>query len=333
MTKTAIITGITGQDGAYLAKLLLSKGYSKVIGLARSTDKGDFERLDFLGIKSDIEIIACDLTDAGAVESIIKQYRPDEIYNLAAQSSVGYSFEIPSATFQFNTLSVMNLLEAIKKIDKSIRFYQASSSEMFGNVALQSLPIKESLLFHPVSPYGISKASAHWLTVNYREAYGLFTCCGILFNHESALRGPNFVIKKLINTAINIQQGKSGSLTMGNLAISRDWGYAPKYVEAMWLMLQQDTANDFVICSGTVTTLQNIILTVFDKLGLDLNTHLRLDSAFMRSLDLGLIFGDNSKAKKELGWEYDISTNELIDALIQDELAWIDWMGSKKNIK
>ncbi|SDD38776.1 GDPmannose 4,6-dehydratase [Algoriphagus faecimaris] len=329
--KKALITGITGQDGAYLAQLLLSKGYN-VIGVTRQTDSFAFHRLAYLGIDKKIEIAYFDLTDPKAVLACLEQYHPDEIYNLAAQSSVGQSFHIPQETFSFNTMSVMNLLDGVRQFDRKIRFYQASSSEMFGNVSFQNLPIRESLLFHPVSPYGISKASAHWLTVNYREAYGIFTTCGILFNHESALRGENFVIKKLINTALKIQAGKAETLTLGNLAVSRDWGYAPKYVEAMWKMLQQERPGDYIICSGNLSTLQELLLKVFDQLGLDMGKHLRLDQAFMRSLDLGVIYGDNTKAKAELEWEYNLSTDDLIAQLIADEREWMAWGDKNKEV-
>ncbi len=324
MTKTAIITGISGQDGAYLSKWLAERHY-RVIGISRQTNREALFRLDYLGIYDQVTVINCDLTDPARVLQCLEAYQPSEVYNLAAQSSVGQSFQHPRETFNFNTMSVINLLEGIRKFDRRIRFYQASSSEMFGNVALQNLPIRESLLFHPVSPYGISKASAHWLTVNYREAYGLFTACGILFNHESALRGENFVIKKIINTAIKIKRGELNELRVGNLAISRDWGYAPSYVEAMWRMLQQDNPSDYVICSGQVTSLLDLLTKVFAKLDLDMTEYIRLDNRLMRSLDLAIIYGDNTKAKKELGWEYDLTTNELIDQLVADEAQWINW--------
>ncbi|SFO74259.1 GDPmannose 4,6-dehydratase [Algoriphagus ornithinivorans] len=322
--KTALITGISGQDGAYLAQLLLQKGY-KVIGLSRQTDRKAFHRLTYLGIEEKVILDTCDLAVLQEVIDFLETHKPDEIYNLAAQSSVGQSFQFPQETFTFNTLSVMNLLEGIRRFDKKIRFYQASSSEMFGNVSLQNLPIKESLLFHPASPYGISKASAHWLAVNYREAYGLFTACGILFNHESALRGENFVIKKIINTAVQIRNGEAEELTVGNLAISRDWGYAPKYVEAMWRMLQKDSPSDYVICSGQVTSLLELLNQVFLKLDLDLRTHIRIDPNLLRSLDLAIIYGDNAKAKQELDWEYEMDTLGLISKLIEDEKDWMNW--------
>lgn len=322
--KTALITGITGQDGAYLGNLLLGKGY-RVIGLTRQVDFSKAENLHFLRIHSKIIFANYDLTRFSEVLECLETFQPDEVYNLAAQSSVGKSFHHPQDTFEFNTLSVINLLEGIRKVKPNIRFYQASSSEMFGNVSLHNLPIRESLLFHPVSPYGISKASAHWLAVNYREAYGLFTACGILFNHESALRGESFVIKKIINTSLKIKSGETKELTVGNLAISRDWGYAPKYVEAMWLMLQQAHPSDYVICSGNVTSLLSLLTNVFNQLDLDLREHIRLDPNLMRSLDLGIIYGDNNKAKFELGWEYDMDHHQLTSKLIEDERIWIKW--------
>lgn len=326
--KTALVTGISGQDGAFLAKLLINNHY-QVVGITRQLDRKALFRLDYLGIGQQVRVISCDLTNPAEVLACLETHKPDEIYNLAAQSSVGQSFQHPQETFTFNTLSVINLLEGIRRFDRKIRFYQASSSEMFGNVSLQNLPIRESLLFHPVSPYGISKASAHWLTVNYREAYGLFTACGILFNHESALRGENFVIKKIVNTAIKIKLGQADELKVGNLAISRDWGYAPAYVDAMWRMLQQEKPSDYVICSGQVTSLLDLLARVFTKLDLDMSQHIRLDPTLMRSLDLAIIYGDNAKAKKQLDWEYNLTTEDLIDQLLVDERKWIDWQAGK----
>jgi GDPmannose 4,6-dehydratase len=324
MPKTALITGISGQDGVYLAQLLCGKGY-RVVGLTRKASPVSQFRLAYLGIADLVQVAECDLASPTEVLRCLETHQPDEIYNLAAQSSVEVSFHQPRDTFSINTQSVINLLEAIRQFNRRIRFYQASSSEMFGSVSLANLPIRESLLFYPVSPYGISKASAHWLTVNYREAYGLFTACGILFNHESALRGPNFVIKKVINTALKIKQGEANTLTMGNLAISRDWGYAPYYVEAMWRMLQQDKPSDYIICSGQVTSLLAIVNLVFSKLGLDMAECLRLDTKLMRSLDLAIIYGDNSKAQRELAWKYDLTTEQLIDRLLHDEEHLIQW--------
>jgi GDPmannose 4,6-dehydratase len=326
--KTAIITGISGQDGAYLAKLLLDKGY-KVIGIIRPNRKTPLVGIDFLGISNDIELKEVDLLDRVAVDGLMEQYSPDEFYNLAAQSSVGVSFKSPVETFEFNTISVINILEAIRTKTPKTKYYQASSSEMFGNIGKENLPLQESVLFHPASPYGISKASAHWITVNYREAYGLKACCGILFNHESCLRGENFVIKKIIRTALAIKNKQAETLELGNLYVQRDWGYAPKYVEAMWLMLQQKTFKEYLICSGNVTSLRNIAENVFEQLDLDFDRHVIIEESLMRNLELDIIYGDNSKAKNELGWDYDISMNNLISILIQDEVEFLGWKSKK----
>jgi GDPmannose 4,6-dehydratase len=327
--KTAVISGVSGQDGAYLAKFLLSKSY-KVVGIVKPMRKDPFTGLDFLGILDKIVIKEIDLLDKSAIEELIKYFCPDEFYNLAAQSSVGLSFKLPFDTFEFNTISVINILEAIRKFSIETKYYQASSSEMFGNIGIENLPLKESVLFHPVSPYGISKASAHWLTINYREAYGLKACCGILFNHESCLRGENFVIKKIIRTALEIKNKTSKTICLGNLSVQRDWGYAPKFVEAMWLMLQQEEFNEFLICSGQVTSLESIVQKVFEKLGLDVGHHLKIEKNLMRNLELDIIYGDNSKAKDELGWDYNLTLDQLINTLIDDERKYLKWKSQSK---
>jgi GDPmannose 4,6-dehydratase len=326
--KTAIITGISGQDGAYLAKFLLGKGY-KVLGLIRPNRNQELSGLNFLGIEDKVDLQELDLLNQLSVEKLIEAYQPDEFYNLAAQSSVGVSFKKPVVTFEFNTISVINILEAIRLKSPETKYYQASSSEMFGNIGEENLPLKESVLFHPASPYGISKASAHWITVNYREAYGVKACCGILFNHESCLRGENFVIKKIIRTALEIKEGKKEVLELGNLAVQRDWGYAPKFVEAMWLMLQQNEFNEYLICSGQFTSLKNIAEKVFKQLELDFGKHVKVDQSLMRNVELDIIYGDNSKAKSELGWDYDISLDQLIDKLISDEKDFLNWKSKK----
>lgn len=327
--KRAIITGVSGQDGAYLAKLLLSKGY-KVIGLIRPRRKMPLEGLAFLGILDKVEIKEVDLLDKGAVDELIKYYCPQEVYNLAAQSSVGLSFKSPVNTFEFNTISVINLLEAIRNYSIETKYYQASSSEMFGNIGENNLPLKESVLFHPASPYGISKASAHWITVNYREAYGLKACCGILFNHESCLRGENFVIKKIVRTALEIKNNQTDKLQLGNLSVKRDWGYAPKFVEAMWLMLQQEAFKEYLICSGEVNSLRDVAEKIFEKFDLDFDKHVQIEETLMRNVELDIIYGDNSKAKKELGWDYDYGLDELIGTLIKNEKDFAEWK-SKNN--
>ncbi len=325
--KVAVISGVTGQDGAYLAAFLLAKNY-RVIGLLPHDRASDTFRLEFLNINSKVIFRSVNLLNDADVRKLFLEESPDEFYNLAAISSVGLSFSQPLITFDFNTRSVLNILDAIRMVSNKTRFYQASSSEMFGNVGKASLPIQESFLFHPVSPYGISKASAHWLTINYREAFGLKSCCGILFNHESALRPPNFAIKKIIQSAIEIKKIKAGRLTLGNLSISRDWGYAPKYVEAMWRMLQQERLNDYIICSGTCTSLRNFVTEVFAQLNLDAEEYITIDKSLFRSLELDTIFGDNLPAKKELDWDYEMSNKELIKQLIADEYELMTWRSS-----
>lgn len=330
--KTAVISGITGQDGVYLANFLLGKGY-KVIGLIPSHRSSDYFRLNYLGIREKIVLRKIDLLIVKEIEIFLEDTKPDEFYNLAAISSVGISFQQPYETFGFNTTSVINILECIRKVTPQTRFYQASSSEMFGNIGHDRLPIRESFLFHPVSPYGISKASAHWLAVNYREAYKLNTCCGILFNHESALRPPHFVIKKIIRGAIEISKGRKEKLILGNIAIIRDWGYAPFYVEAMWQMMQQEKLDDYLICSGTSISLENFIVMVFNQLDLQADQFISIDSSLKRSLDLEIIFGDNAKAKKELNWHYQLSTVDLIKKLIADENDFMTWESSLNSPK
>jgi GDPmannose 4,6-dehydratase len=320
MQKTAIITGITGQDGAYLSQLLLEKNY-KVIGLVRKDAEENFFGLNYLNILDKISIEKCNLLDSKDIAKIFEKYKPDEVYNLAAQSSVGLSFEKPFETINFNILSVLNLLEAIKEIDKSIRFYQASSSDMFGNI--DKLPVTEESIIHPASPYAISKATGHWMAVNYRESYDLFACCGILFNHESYLRTPKFFVKKIIRTALDIKNGKQEELRVGNIELRRDFGYAPDYVKAMWLMLQQDAPKDCIVCSGESISLREIVEYVFDKLGID-KRKIVIDKSFFRPNDIRNIYGTNEKAKKELGWKYDKTFFEVLDILIKEEEKNID---------
>lgn len=322
--KVAIISGITGQDGTLLASFLLKKQY-QIIGLVSKDRPQDYFRLSYLNIKEQIQFRAINLLDVEDVKQVLSEFNADEFYNLAAISSVGLSFQYPLLTYDFNTKSVITILESIRQVSPNTRFYQASSSEMFGSVGQSRLPIKESFLFHPVSPYGISKASAHWLTVNYREAYKLQTCCGILFNHESALRPSNFVIKKIINTAIQIKNGNRQRLLLGNISIVRDWGYAPLYVEAMWRMMQQEVMSDYLICSGMPVSLEAFVRNVFNRLDLDTADHISIETSLMRSLDLEIIYGDNAKAKEELGWEYDLTVDDLITRLIKDEIEFMNW--------
>ena len=310
--KTAIITGISGQDGAYLAKLLINKGY-KVVGLVRNSSD-EFFGLKYLEIIDAVEIIECDLLNIKQISTIINSYLPDEIYNLAAQSSVFQSYKNPISTFEFNTISVFNIVESIR--GKKIKLYQASSSEMFGRVG--NLPITENSLIHPVSPYAISKVAAHYTCVNYREIYNMFICCGILFNHESYLRNNAFFVKKVIRESLEISKGIRENLQVGNIDIKRDFGYSPKYVEAMYLMMQQEKASDFLICSGQSISLRAIIYYVFEKLNINKNKCV-INQDFYRPADIEDIYGTNEKAKKELSWDYNFTFYDVLDMLIEEE--------------
>lgn len=312
--KKAIITGITGQDGAYLAHLLLSNDY-EVIGLVRNLSKNNFG-LDYLKITKKVTLIECDLLNKFQISKIIFDENPDEIYNLAAQSSVYQSYNDPIGTFHFNTISVFNILESIKESGFNIKFYQASSSEMFGKV--DKLPITETSLIHPLSPYAISKVAAHYTCVNYRENYNMFVCCGILFNHESYLRSNSFFIKKVIRESIAILMGNQKDLQVGNIDIKRDFGYAPKYVEAMYLMMQHEKPTDYLICSGQSLSLREIIYYVFDKLNIDKNLCV-INKDFYRPADIENIYGNNEKAKKELLWDYDYTFFNVLDILLEEE--------------
>lgn len=318
--KTAIITGVTGQDGAYLSRLLLDKQY-KVIGLVRSLYGANLSRLQYLNIAGAIELAECDLTDLSQVIKLIRKYKPDEFYNLAAQSSVALSFEQPIGTIHFNINSVLNVLEAIRLLNMKVKFYQASTSEMYGKV--EQLPITEETRFHPLSPYAISKVTAHHITIHYREAYNLFASCGILFNHESFLRGDQFFVKKVIKAALNIKAGKQQVLEVGNLDIKRDFGWSEKYVEAMWLMMQQTLPSDYIIASGKPILLRDIVEHVFRKLSLDTSL-IRIKEEFFRPSEIMNIYGMNTKAKEELNWEYDIDFFEVLDRIIEEEQQNID---------
>lgn len=314
--KTAIITGITGQDGSYLAKLLVSKGY-KVVGTTRSYNQASNEKLKYLGIEKEVKIEESDMSDVFSTIKIITKYQPDEIYNLAAQSSVGLSFEQPIGTLQYNITSVLNILEAIRMVNPKIKFYQASSSEMYGKV--KKLPITEDTALHPLSPYAISKATAFWTVVNYRESYNLFACNGILFNHESYLRSNNFFVKKIIRESIAISKNKQEILKVGNIDIKRDFGFTPNYVEAMWLLLQHPTAEDITICSGKSIYLRDIIYYVFEKLNIP-KSKMMVDEKLFRPVDIEDMFGDNSKAKNVIGWNYDLDFFTVLDIMIAEEL-------------
>ncbi|WP_438964946.1 GDP-mannose 4,6-dehydratase [Flavobacterium sp.] len=313
--KKAIITGINGQDGAYLASFLLNMGYT-VIGFTRKKSN-NFKGLEYLKILDKIEVVECDLLNINKVAELLSAIQPDEIYNLAAQSSVYQSYKEPINTFEFNTLSVFNLIESIKNINPKIKLYQASSSEMFGRV--KKLPITEESLIHPVSPYAISKVAAHYTCVNYRESYEMFISCGILFNHESYLRNDTFFIKKVIRESLEISLGKRDVLKVGNIDIKRDFGFAKKYVEAMYLMLQQDKPSDFLICSGQSVSLREIIYYIFDKLKISKDLCI-IDPTFYRPSDIEDIYGINEKAKKELNWNYDLNFFNVLDILLEEEV-------------
>lgn len=315
--KTALITGVSGQDGAYLSRLLLDKGY-RVVGITRSYKHSKSENLRYLQITEQVILEECDLLDVSSILHLIKKYQPDEIYNLSAQSSVGLSFEQPIGTIQYNITSVLNLLESIRILDISTRFYQASSSEMFGRV--ETLPITLETPMHPLSPYGISKATAFWTSVNYRESYGLYVCNGILFNHESYLRSSNFFVKKVIKETIKISNREVESLKVGNIDIKRDFGFAPRYVEAMWLTLQKDRADDYIICSGLSVSLREIIYYVFKKFNVS-NDRLIEDPNLLRPNEIKDIYGDNSLSKQKLDWDYSLSFFEVLDLLIEEELT------------
>lgn len=314
--KTAIITGISGQDGPYLAKLLLEKNY-KVIGTVRSYRCANTKNFEYLGIEKDIVIEELDLLDMANVIRIIQKYKPDEIYNLAAQSSVGLSFDQPLGTFSFNTTSVNNLLESIRLFSSATKLYQASSSEMYGRVS--TMPITLETPMHPISPYGVSKMASYFMVTTYRESYDLFVCNGVLFNHESFLRSNNFFIKKVIRESIAIKNKKLNKLVIGDLHVKRDFGYAPKYVEAMWKILQSEKPNDFIICSGKSILLRDIVEYVFEKLELDRNLIVENKDLF-RPNEIEEIYGDNSKAKENLNWDYDYSFFDVLDILIDEEM-------------
>ena len=311
--KVAVITGITSQDGIYLSRLLIDNGY-KVIGTIRVNSIKDLTRLNSIGVKNDDIIIEeLDLMDLPDLINFMQKYQPDEIYNLAAQSSVSMSFEQSIGTFSFNTISVNNLLEAIKLTSPKSKFYQASSSEMYGEA--DTLPIKISTPMKPLSPYAISKMAAYYLVKSYRESYSIFASNGVLFNHESPFRANNFFIKKIINGAFAIRDGKQDFLEVGNLQIKRDFGYAEKYVEAMWRLLQQEKPMDLIICSGKSVLLKDVVEYVFEKLNIDKNLIIE-KKEFFRPTEILDIYGDNSEAKSTLNWEYDYSFFQVLDLLI-----------------
>lgn len=315
--KKALIIGVSGQDGAYLARWLLQKGYC-VVGTSRDAMASSFSNLERLGIRKDVQLKSMSLNDFRSVLQVLKTTRPDEIYNLAGQSSVGLSFEQPVETFESISVAVLNLLEAIRFLDMPIRLYNASSSECFGNT--KGEPATENTLFQPRSPYAVAKAAAYWQVANYREAYELFACSGILFNHESPLRPERFVTKKIISTACRIAKNSNEKLILGNIAIKRDWGWAPEYVEAMWLMLQKNEPDDYVIATGQSFTLKEFVVKVFSYLNLDYEKYLEINEKFMRPTDIDMSLADPSKAAENLGWKVKYNMNDVVEKMVEAEL-------------
>lgn len=334
--KTAIISGISGQDGAYLAQLLLEKGY-RVFGTYRRTSSVNFWRIEELGIQNDpnLHLVGYDLTDLGASISLMRTAEPDEVYNLAAQSFVGISFEQPTTTSNITGMGALNLLEAIRLTNPKIRFYQASTSEMFGKV--QAVPQSEATPFYPRSPYGVAKLFAHWMTVNYRESYGIFGSSGILFNHESPLRGQEFVTRKITDSVAKIKLGKLTHMELGNLDARRDWGYAKEYVEGMWRMLQVAEPDTYVLATNRTETVRDFVKLAFrsadievefrgqgtEEIAIDTATGkavVRINERFYRPAEVDLLIGDPAKAKAELGWETKTSLEELCSIMVEADL-------------
>ena len=332
--KRALITGITGQDGPYLAKLLLDKGY-KVYGLCRRTSTKNFWRLDYLKIRDKVEIIEGDLGDLSSLERAVEKSNSDEVYNLAAQSYVAASWRQPIYTAEVTGLGVLRMLEAIRHINHKIKFYQASSSEMFGKV--QEIPQKETTPFYPRSPYGVSKVFGYWITVNYRESFNIFACNGILFNHESFLRGEEFVTRKITQGAARIKKGLQDHIELGNLDSKRDWGFAGDYVEAMWLMLQQDSPDDYIIATGETHSVREFVELAFKEVGIDIKWKgkgldekgidsetgkvlVKINSAFFRPAEVELLIGDATKARKKLGWKPRITFRGLVTMMVKADI-------------
>ncbi|MCH2438547.1 MAG: GDP-mannose 4,6-dehydratase [Acidimicrobiales bacterium] len=319
MNRRALITGITGQDGSYLAELLLDKGYD-VIGMVRRTSTVTFERIDHLMDR--IQLHSGDLMDPLSLIEALRAHEPDEVYNLAAQSFVPASFEQPVLTGETTALGVTRLLDAIRVVNPAIRFYQASSSEMFGKV--REVPQTETTPFHPRSPYGVAKVYAHWITVNYRESYGLHASSGILFNHESPRRGLEFLPRKISYGVAQIALGQATELRLGNLESKRDWGYAGDYVDAMWRMLQLDEPDDFVICTGETRTVREFCETAFSRAGLVADDHVVVDEKFYRLAEVDLLVGDRAKAESILDWRPTVDFTGLVEMMVDADLALVE---------
>lgn len=319
MQKRALVTGVTGQDGSYLAEFLLEKGY-KVYGLRRRTSTPNYENVEH--IKSKIHWVSGDLTDLASLIEAVRISNPDEVYNLAAQSFVAASWPQPLLTGQITALSVTNMLEAVRIMKPDARFYQASSSEMFGKVV--ETPQKETTPFYPRSPYGVAKVYGHWITVNYRESFNMFACSGILFNHESPRRGLEFVTRKVTDGVARIKLGIQSELRMGNLDSLRDWGFAGDYVKAMWLMLQQGEADDYVISTGEMHTVRELLEVAFSYVGLNYEDYVVIDPEFTRPAEVDLLLGDCTKAKEKLGWKLDVGFEELIKMMVDADLKKVE---------
>jgi GDPmannose 4,6-dehydratase len=312
---TALITGITGQDGSYLAELLLGKGYD-VHGVVRRASTESFDRIEH--IRDRITLVQADLLDQSSLVAAVAQSEPDEVYNLAAQSFVPTSWSQPVLTAEFTAVGVTRLLEAIRQVNPKIRFYQASSSEMYGRVL--EVPQSESTPFYPRSPYGVAKVYGHYITVNYRESYDMFACSGILFNHESPRRGLEFVTRKVTDGVARIKLGLADELRLGNLDAQRDWGFAGDYVEAMWLMLQQDEPDDYVVATGETHTVEKLVDLAFARAGLDREKHVVIDPAFIRPAEVDLLIGDPTHAKQKLGWQPKVSFEGLVNMMVDADI-------------
>lgn len=317
MQKTALICGVTGQDGSLLAGALLEKGY-RVVGTSRDIDRSSKNNLEKLGIVGRLELASMALVDFRSVLTTLTRYEPNEVYNLAGQSSVGLSFEQPVETLESIAHSTLNLLEAVRYLGAPIRVYNASSSECFGDTG--GLPANEKTPFYPRSPYAVAKCASHWQVVNYREAYGLFACNGILFNHESPLRGHRFVTQKIIQAALRISEGSSERLQLGDVSIARDWGWAPEYVDAMWRMLQLPDPSDFVIATGTSTTLERYCEKAFAQLGMDWRDHVDVSEGLKRPAEISINTGDATKARQLLNWSAVRNVDGVISGMLKNEL-------------
>lgn len=315
MNKTALVLGVSGQDGAYLAKLLLEKGY-RVVGSSRDAQISTFANLARLGIKEHVQTESVSANDFRSVLQVLKKVEPDEVYNLAGQSSVGLSFSQPMETFESIGIGTLNLLETIRMLEMPVRFYNAGSSECFGNTDGERA--NEETPFRPRSPYAVAKAAAFWQVANYREAYNIFACSGLLFNHESPLRPERFVTQKIVREACQIKAGLQEKMKLGNISVKRDWGWAPEYVEAMWLMLQQDKASDYIVATGKTYSLEELVETVFSYLGLNWREHVELNQDLLRPTEIKSSLADPGKAERELGWKAKYGMKEVVTMMVDN---------------